>query len=207
MKKTSSHFFSIFNPIQDGSFWSCSRIEEEGESEICHTYPTMMKLGTITPDLNRIHKIYDWRDAPLEFCWHQHFFSGNQQILLYQKMQIKISFWFIISNLFNFFWVFKGCFNKHGYNFDDISILDLLKINVFWNKDYDLIICVHEVTNKIFSSNSNYFVDVVMWPRFGNSSVSMREVIIISLFVRIWPEKPPFLRGGLGWSSVIWDWH
>ena len=26
-------------------------------------------------------------------------------------------------------------------------------------------------------------------------------------FVRIWPEKPLFLRGVLGSSSIIWDWH
>ena len=25
---------------------------------------------------------------PLEFCWHQHFFTANQQILLYQEVQI-----------------------------------------------------------------------------------------------------------------------
>ena len=25
-------------------------------------------------------KIYESCDSPLEFCWHQHFFIGNQQI-------------------------------------------------------------------------------------------------------------------------------
>ena len=57
----------------------------------------------------------------------------------------------------------------------------LLKITVFWNKGYDVIISVHDVTNKILSRNSNYIVDVVMWPKFGNSSISMSEVIIISI--------------------------
>ena len=57
----------------------------------------------------------------------------------------------------------------------------LLKIKAFWNKGYDVIISVHEVTNKILSRDSNYIVDLVMWPKFGNSSISMREVIITSI--------------------------
>ena len=57
----------------------------------------------------------------------------------------------------------------------------LLKITVFWNKGYDVIISVDDVTNKILSRDSNYIVDVVMWPKFGNTSISMREVIITSI--------------------------
>ena len=51
---------------------------------------------------------------------------------------------------------------------------DLLKVKVFWNKGYDVIISVHELTNKILSRDSNYVVGVVIWPKFGNSSISMR---------------------------------
>ena len=51
-----------------------------------------------------------------------------------------------------------------------------LKIKVFWNKVYDVIIYAHVVTYKILSRD-----DVVIWPKFGNSSISMREVIIISI--------------------------
>ena len=50
----------------------------------------------------------------------------------------------------------------------------LLKIKVFWNKGYDVIIPVHDATNKILSRDSNYIVDVFMWPNFGNSSISLR---------------------------------
>ena len=57
----------------------------------------------------------------------------------------------------------------------------LLKIKVFWNKGYDVIISVHDVTNKILSRDSNYIIDVVMWPKFGNCSISMRKVIITSI--------------------------
>ena len=62
-----------------------------------------------------------------------------------------------------------------------MATLGLLKIKVFWNKGYDVIISVHDVTNKILSRDSNYIIDVVMWPKFGNSSISIREVIITSI--------------------------
>ena len=58
----------------------------------------------------------------------------------------------------------------------------LLKITLFWNKGYDVIISVQDVINKILSRDSNYIVDVVMWLKFGNFNISMREVIIISSF-------------------------
>ena len=56
----------------------------------------------------------------------------------------------------------------------------LLKITVFWNKGHGIIISVHDVTSKILLRDSNYIVDVVMWPKFSNSSSSIREVIITS---------------------------
>ena len=52
---------------------------------------------------------------------------------------------------------------------------------IFWSKGYDVINSVHNVTNKILSRDSNYIVDVVMWPKFGNSSISMSEVIVTSV--------------------------
>ena len=32
------------------------------------TYPTMIKLGTVIPSLNKFQKLYESRDIPLEFC-------------------------------------------------------------------------------------------------------------------------------------------
>ena len=58
---------------------------------------------------------------------------------------------------------------------------DLLKIMVFWNEGYDVIISVDDVTNKILSCDSNYIVDAFMWPKFGNCSISMREVLTTSI--------------------------
>ena len=36
--------------------------------KICHTYPSMMKLGTVIPYLKKIRKIYKPCDTSLEFC-------------------------------------------------------------------------------------------------------------------------------------------
>ena len=72
----------------------------------------------------------------------------------------------------------------------------LLKIKVFKKKGFDVIIYVPDVTNKTLWRDSNYIVDVTMWLKFGNSGISIREVIR--------PEKPFFLRGAffLFWISA-----
>ena len=62
-----------------------------------------------------------------------------------------------------------------------LATLGFLKIKVFWNKGYDVILSVNYITNKILLHESNYIVDVVKWPKFGNSSISMKEVIITSI--------------------------
>ena len=62
-----------------------------------------------------------------------------------------------------------------------LATLGLLGIKVFWNIGYDVIISVYDVTNKILSCDLIYIVNVVMWPKFGNSSTSMREFIITSI--------------------------
>ena len=70
----------------------------------------------------------------------------------------------------------------------------LLKTTVFWNKGYDVKIPVHDVTNKVLLRDSNYIVDVVMWPKFGNSSISMREVII-TYILQDFDQKNRFFWG------------
>ena len=49
-----------------------------------------------------------------------------------------------------------------------LAALSLLKIKIFWNKGYDIIIYIHVITNKILSRDSNYKVDVVIRPKFGD---------------------------------------
>ena len=62
-----------------------------------------------------------------------------------------------------------------------VAALGLPKINIFWSKGYDILISVHELTNKILWCKSNYIVGLVMQTKFGNSSVSIREVIVTSI--------------------------
>ena len=50
-----------------------------------------------------------------------------------------------------------------------MAIPGLLKIKVFQKK------------GSKFYRDSNYNVNVVMWTKFGNSSISVREVIITSI--------------------------
>ena len=82
----------------------------------------------------------------------------------------------------------------------NVATLGLLKMKVIWNKGYDVIIFAHDVTNNILSLESNYIAHAVMWTKFGNSSISMGEVIIASILYR-------FARNTLDSSSIIWDWH
>ena len=58
-----------------------------------------------------------------------------------------------------------------------LATRSLLKIQIFQNEGYDFIISDYDPTNKILLRDSNYIVDAVMKLTFGNSSVSMREVI------------------------------
>ena len=59
----------------------------------------------------------------------------------------------------------------------------LLKMMVFWNKVYGIIIFVDDVTKKLLSRDSHYIVDVLMWQKFGNCIISMREVITTSILL------------------------
>ena len=59
-----------------------------------------------------------------------------------------------------------------------MATLALLRMKVFLNESYDVIISVHDVTNKILLRDLNYIVDLIMWRKFG---ISMREVIITSI--------------------------
>ena len=55
-----------------------------------------------------------------------------------------------------------------------MATLALPKINVVWNKGYEVIIFPHGVSNQILSRESSYIKDLFMWTNFGNSSISLR---------------------------------
>ena len=66
---------------------------------------------------------------------------------------------------------------------------------VFWNEGYDVITYVNDVTNKVLSRDSNYIVD--LWPKLGNSSICMREVITNTTLSGFDPKNHLFWRVGL----------
>ena len=92
-------------PIHDGSFQGCLWMggKKVPITKTCHTYPTMMKLGTVTPYVKKTQKMYESRNTSFEFCGHQHLFTRNEQILLYQETQIQIKFCYVTSNYFQLF--------------------------------------------------------------------------------------------------------
>ena len=69
-----------------------------------------------------------------------------------------------------------------------LATLHLPKNKVFWNKCKDVLIFVHGVINQTFSEDSNYVIVLAMWPKFDNSSISMREVFITSI-LQIFDQK------------------
>ena len=83
------------------------------------------------------------------------FFIGNQQVLLYQKIQILLKF-FESLNIFLINMVTILMMSAK------LVTPGFLKTKIFQNEDYDVIILHHDVTNKILSRDLKYIVDVVM---------------------------------------------
>ena len=80
-------------------------------------------------------------------------------------------------------------------------ILGLPKIIVFWNKKYDVLTSVFNEAKQSLSYDSNFIVDVVMWPKFVNSRISIGEIIYLT-FITIWLEMG-FFYGCFGSSSIF----
>ena len=123
------------------------------------TYPlTSADISTFSPEISK-------------FCY-----------IMKYRYRLYFSTWFLI------FFAFLGSLKIYLINLVIVLMISakmatpgLLKITVFWNKCYDVTISVVDVTNKILSSDSNYIADVFMWPKFGNCSISIREVITTSI--------------------------
>ena len=135
-------------PYNDETWYSCTLPERESE-----TYK---------------------RETNALSCSDSSIFSSDVRKLCYiKKYRYRLHLWYKISNSFNWLWVVKDIANKIVtilIRSAKLATAGLLKIKTFWNKYYEVIICKYDVTNKIVSSDSNYVVDVVMWPKFSNSS-------------------------------------
>ena len=63
-------YLTLFRMGLFGAGHGSGGVKSPPPSEICHAYPTIMKLGTLISYLKKIQKIYKLRDTSLEFCWH-----------------------------------------------------------------------------------------------------------------------------------------
>ena len=52
---------------------------------------------------------------------------------------------------------------------------------------------LHDVTNNILSCELSYIVDVVMWPKFANSSISREKLL-----------KPQFYKNLTKRKTIFW---
>ena len=59
-----------------------------------------------------------------------------------------------------------------------LATLGLLKKGIL---KYDVIISVHDVSNRILLCDLNCIVDAKRRPKSGNSNISMREIMITSV--------------------------
>ena len=79
----------------------------------------------------------------------------------------------------------------------------LLDLKGVLMQSFDAIISIHDTNFRVLSCSSNYIVDVVMWQNFDWFIVFMREGIITQILYGFEQKK----RGGLGSSSIIWEWY
>ena len=71
-----------------GAAHGCGGGQKGPFPKISHTYPAIMKLGTVIPYLKKIQKYMNHVTQPLKYADINIFLTGNQQILLYQEIQI-----------------------------------------------------------------------------------------------------------------------
>ena len=145
------------------------------------TYPAMMKLGSYTLR-NEDPKII-W------ITWHTSsvlltsaFYTGISKFCYIKKYRHRFHLGTSFLILLNFLESLRiVLINMPTIVMSakmDTPVLLKIKCFFFKKKVYDIIVFVHDVTNKILSHDSNYNANVVVWPKFGNSSISVREVII-----------------------------
>ena len=141
----------------------------------------MMKLGTVIPYLKTMQKINESRGMSIfspeisKFSYINKYtdcFLLLQIILTVILISILIAILslerftvFLISNSYSY------CESRKIFLINVVTILmmsakmatlGLLRMKVFLNESYDVIISVHDVTNKILLRDLNYIVDLIM---------------------------------------------
>ena len=87
-KKINFNNLTCYSPYSEWAFLELlidgGRGKKSPLPKICHTYPTMMKLGALIPYLKKSKKYINQVTHRLSSADISIFFTGNQQILLYQ---------------------------------------------------------------------------------------------------------------------------
>ena len=137
-------------------------------------------------------------DIPLWFCWHQIF---HQELVLCVMTKNIDKNSILIRIFFLTIMVFLKVVLIHVIlilmMLVKFATLGFLEKQVFWNKVYDIIMWVCEVVNKILLRDSNYIASKTLGPKFGNSSISVKEVII-TLILYGFDQK----KISEGWSQL-----
>ena len=91
--------YYVPNLIQDGLFRGCSGMRGGGRvakmplfPKICHTYPTMMELGTVLPYLKKIQNIYESRDTFLSSADISSFSKEISKFCYIKKYMYRLHF-------------------------------------------------------------------------------------------------------------------
>ena len=107
--------------------------------KICRACPAMMILGTVMPYLKYIQKYVNDMMRLLSSLMSAFFHQKSATFFISRNTHTGCIL-IIISNSFNLFWAFKFCFNTILMMLGKLVTLGLLKIKVFWNKGYHVII-------------------------------------------------------------------
>ena len=121
--------------------------------KICHTYPTMMKLGTLIPFLKRIQKYIKHVTDPVSSAYVSIFLPEISKFCCIKKFRYRLYYdtlFLIILTFFESWKIFLISVATILMRSAKMATLGLLKIKIFWNKGYDVIILSMTSSTKIY---------------------------------------------------------
>ena len=127
--------------MKDGHFWAAhgwgGAKAPLPSPKICHTYPTIMKFGTITPYLKKMQKTYESRDTHPEFCWHHHFLPEISKFCSIKKYSYKLhigTYFLMLLTVLEYLKIISINLVIILMVSAKMATPGLLKIEVFWKK-------------------------------------------------------------------------
>ena len=121
--------------------------------------------------------------------WKSGVSRRTQQFLLYREKKLKLRFntWFVILSTFiEFFEIFITNMVIILIS-GELATLSRLKLTVYWNKVYDVVTCIHDVTTKFHCVTQ---IILYIWSCDQKISIPIREVNWENFnFIRTWPNR------------------